>query len=90
MEWAFLGYSYRFGIFQILCAKMIFFRVADMRELQKRNEFSTLEITLVLRRNESYYNLTWFISIMILTILTPVGLLLPSKLPTIFPSGEIS
>ena len=50
-----------------------------MKEVYARNEFATLEITLVLKRNDPYYTLTWFVPIMVLTFLTPIGLILPGQ-----------
>ena len=57
----------------------IFFRLTDVKEVYARNEFATLEITLVLKRNDPYYTLTWFVPIMVLTFLTPIGLILPGE-----------
>ena len=56
-----------------------------MKEVYARNEFATLEITLVLKRNDPYYTLTWFVPIMVLTFLTPIGLILPGKYLMYFP-----
>ena len=56
-----------------------FFRLTDVKEVYARNEFATLEITLVLKRNDPYYTLTWFVPIMVLTFLTPIGLILPGE-----------
>ena len=59
--------------------RTIFFRLTDVKEVYARNEFATLEITLVLKRNDPYYTLTWFVPIMVLTFLTPIGLILPGE-----------
>ena len=61
-----------------------FFRLTDVKEVYARNEFATLEITLVLKRNDPYYTLTWFVPIMVLTFLTPIGLILPGEFLKIF------
>ena len=60
-----------------------------MKEVYARNEFATLEITLVLKRNDPYYTLTWFVPIMVLTFLTPIGLILPGEFLKIFKSSGL-
>ena len=70
-----------------------FFRLTDVKEVYARNEFATLEITLVLKRNDPYYTLTWFVPIMVLTFLTPIGLILPGEflnISDIFDLGVIT
>ena len=63
-----------------------YFRLTDVKEVYARNEFATLEITLVLKRNDPYYTLTRFVPIMVLTFLTPIGLILPGEFLKIFHS----
>ena len=60
-EWKFVGYKYK----------------VESLESTVREDFSTLQIKIGLKRNSSYYSLTLFVPIMVLTILTPVGLIMP-------------
>ena len=41
------------------------------------NDIPTLVITLILKRNHPFYTITFLIPIILLTILSPIGLILP-------------
>ena len=60
-EWRFIGYKYKV---QSLASTV-------------REDFSTLQVKIGLKRNSSYYSLTLFVPIMVLTVLTPVGMIMP-------------
>ena len=60
-EWGFLGYKY----------------TVDTLTSPVRDDFSSLTLSIGLKRNSSFYSLTLFVPIMVLTILSPVGLILP-------------
>ena len=60
-EWRFIGYKYK--------VKSLASTV--------REDFSTLQVKIGLKRNSSYYSLTLFVPIMVLTVLTPVGMIMP-------------
>ena len=60
-EWKFIGYKYKV---QSLGSTV-------------REDFSTLKVKIGLKRNSSYYSLTLFVPIMVLSFLTPVGLIMP-------------
>ena len=64
-EWSFLGYNYQIAKTQSL--------------LHQNKEFSTIMIEFELRRNNPFYTLTLFFPIFILTLLSPIGLILPGK-----------
>ena len=62
-EWHLIGYKY----------------TVESLDSAVRDSFSCMKVSLGLKRNSSYYSLTLFVPIMVLTILTPVGLILPGK-----------
>ena len=51
--------------------------VEEVTSLINKKKFSTLHINFMMKRNESYYSLTLFIPILVMTILSPCGLVLP-------------
>ena len=61
-EWLMLGYSYH---------------VESVTSMLNKKHFSTLHISFTLRRNDAYYFFTMFIPILVLTLLSPLGLILP-------------
>ena len=63
-EWHLIGYKYK---------------VVSL-DSAVRDTFSCMKVSLGLKRNSSYYSLTLFVPIMVLTILTPVGLILPGNI----------
>ena len=63
-EWEFLGYKYK----------------VETLSSPVRSDFSTLKLNIGLKRNSSFYSLTLFVPIMVLTILSPVGLILPGEI----------
>ena len=63
-EWEFLGYKYK----------------VETLSSPIRSDFSTLKLSIGLKRNSSFYSLTLFVPIMVLTILSPVGLILPGTI----------
>ena len=62
-EWHLIGYKYN----------------VESLDSAVRDSFSCMRIRVGLKRNSSYYSLTLFVPILVLTILTPVGLILPGK-----------
>ena len=61
-EWVFLGYKYE---------------VESVSSLLNKKHFSMLRINFAVRRNEPYYSITMFIPILVMTLLAPLGLILP-------------
>ena len=51
--------------------------VEEVTSLINKKKFSTLHINFLMKRNESYYSLTLFIPILVMTLLSPCGLILP-------------
>ena len=43
------------------------------------NNYSTLTVELVVRRNLPYYAITMFVPIFVMTVLSPIGLILPGR-----------
>ena len=62
-EWSFESYSYRQSL---------------VTDIIGRNEFSILEVELTCRRNIGFYSMTLFIPVFLLTLLAPIGLILPA------------
>lgn len=67
-EWDFFAYKYG---------------VKDQVSLIDNKKFSTLSIKLSMQRNEPYYSITMFIPILVMTLLAPIGLILPGWLQKI-------
>ena len=63
-EWAFVSYSYQQG---------------TVVDLVAQKEYSTLQITLTCRRNDGFYTITLFVPVALLTLLSPIGLILPTN-----------
>ena len=61
-EWVMLGYSYH---------------IESVPSLLNKKQFSTLHINFSLRRNEAYYSITMLVPILVMTMLSPLGLILP-------------
>ena len=51
--------------------------VEEVTSLINKKKFSTLHVNFMMKRNESYYSLTLFIPILVMTLLSPCGLILP-------------
>ena len=47
-------------------------------DLIAQNKFNTLKMTINCRRNDGFYTVTLFMPILFLTILAPIGLILPA------------
>ena len=54
--------------------------MSDQSSLIDKKKFSTLSIKLAMQRNEPYYSITLFIPILVMTLLAPIGLILPGTL----------
>merc|ERR1739838_1230648 len=50
---------------------------ADLEDIVGRKNYSTLNIKLGFQRNSPYYTMTLIIPILVLTLLAPIGLILP-------------
>ena len=61
-EWQLLGYKYN---------------VQEVTSLLNKKKFSSLHVNFMLKRNVPYYSLTMFIPILVMTLLAPIGLVLP-------------
>ena len=62
-EWTLLSYSYEQD---------------TVTDLIAQNKFNTLKMTINCRRNDGFYTVTLFMPILFLTILAPIGLILPA------------
>ena len=69
-EWNWKSYSYS---------------VKTVKSVVRNNlEFSQLVINLHMQRNEPFYSLTLFVPILILTVLAPIGLILPGEINSFY------
>ena len=55
------------------------FSVSNKASLINQKTFSQLSIKLALKRQEPYYTLTLFVPILVMTLLAPIGLILPGE-----------
>ena len=55
------------------------FSVSNKASLINQKTFSQLSIRLALKRQEPYYTLTLFVPILVMTLLAPIGLILPGE-----------
>ena len=62
-EWELLSYSYE---------------QSSVTDLIAQNKFKTLQMTINCRRNNGFYTVTLFMPILFLTLLAPIGLILPA------------
>ena len=63
-EWSFMAYKYT---------------IAGKTSLINQKKFSTLTVNLGVQRHKPYYWITMFVPILVMTILTPCGLILPGN-----------
>ena len=63
-EWSFMAYK---------------FSIAGKTSLINQKKFSTLTVNLGVQRHKPYYWITMFVPILVMTILTPCGLILPGN-----------
>ena len=52
---------------------------AELEDLVGKKQYSTINIKFGFQRNSPYYTMTLIIPILVLTLLAPIGLILPGK-----------
>ena len=53
---------------------------AELEDVVGKKQYSTINIKFGFQRNSPYYTMTLIIPILVLTLLAPIGLILPGKL----------
>ena len=51
-----------------------------LSDIVSKANYSTVTVSLAFRRNHQYYTLTLIVPIVVLTLLTPIGLIMPGSL----------